>query len=100
MTRTSPPLRKDPSPLGTAEREQNKPDNPHRQRRESMSITYGRPAQETVPFPRELAVLIVKKACRMAEKFENECIDTMQRDARRALQRGTDPAVIVRQLGL
>lgn len=61
-----------------------------------MSITYGRPAQETVPFPRELAVLIVKKACRMAEKFENECIDT----ARRALQRGTDPAVIVRQLGL
>ncbi|WP_312939448.1 hypothetical protein [Stutzerimonas balearica] len=65
-----------------------------------MSITYGRPAQETVPFPRELAVLIVKKACRMAEEFENECIDTMQRDARRALQRGTDPAVIVRQLGL
>ncbi len=70
------------------------------QRRESVSITYGRPAQETVPFPRELAVLIVKKACRMAEKFENECIDTMQRDTRRALQRGTDPAVIVRQLGL
>jgi len=42
----------------------------------------------------------VKKACRMAEKFENECIDTMQRDARRALQRGTDPAAIVQQLGL
>ncbi len=36
----------------------------------------------------------------MAEKFENECIDTMKRDARRALQRGTDPAAIVRQLGL
>lgn len=36
----------------------------------------------------------------MAEKFENECIDTMQREARRALQRGTDPAVIVHQLGL
>jgi len=65
-----------------------------------VSIVYGRPAQESVPFPRDLAVLIVKKACWMAEKFENECIDTMQRDARRALQRGTDPAVIVRQLDL
>lgn len=65
-----------------------------------MSIAYGRPPQESAQFPRELAVLIVKKACRMAEKFENECIDTMQRDARRALQRGIDPSVIVRQLGL
>lgn len=65
-----------------------------------MSITYGRPSQGSAPLPRELAVLIVKKACRMAEKFENECIDTMQRDARRALQRGTDPATIVRQLDL
>jgi hypothetical protein len=65
-----------------------------------MTIAYGRPTQESAPFPRELAILIVKKACRMAEKFENECIDTMQREARRALQRGTDPAVIVHQLGL
>jgi len=65
-----------------------------------VSITYGRPNQEQIPFPRELAVLIVKKACRMAEKFENQCIDTMKRDAQRALQRGTDPAVIIRQLEL
>lgn len=65
-----------------------------------MTIAYGRPSQESVPFPKELAVLIVKKACRLAEKFENECIDTMQRDARRALQRGTDPAVIVSQMEL
>ncbi|WP_042919623.1 hypothetical protein [Stutzerimonas kunmingensis] len=65
-----------------------------------MSITYGRPKPEQIPFPRELAVLIVKKACRMAEKFENQCIDTMKRDAQRALQRGTDPAVIIRQLEL
>lgn len=65
-----------------------------------MSITYGRPEREQTPFPRELAVLIVKKACRMAEKFENEAIDTMKRDAMRALQRGTDPAVIVNQMGL
>lgn len=53
-----------------------------------------------VEIPRELAVLIVKKACRMAERFESQAIDQMTRDARRALQRGTDPAVIVRQLGL
>lgn len=65
-----------------------------------MPITYGRPAQESTPFPQELAVLIVKKACRMAEKFENECIDTMQRDVRKALQRGIDPAVIACQMGL
>jgi len=36
----------------------------------------------------------------MAEKFENQALDQMTRDARRALQRGTDPAVIVRQLDL
>lgn len=65
-----------------------------------MSITYGRPKQQKTEFPRELAVLIVRKACRMAEKFENEAIDAMTRDARRALQRGTDPADIVRQMEL
>ncbi len=64
-----------------------------------MSIGYG-PKQQQEPFPRELAVLIVKKACRMAERFENDAIDQMTRDARRALQRGTDPAVIVNQMGL
>ncbi|WP_312920141.1 hypothetical protein [Stutzerimonas nitrititolerans] len=61
---------------------------------------YGREYQKPEPFPRELAVLIVKKAVVMAEKFENQAIDQMTRDARRALQRGTDPAVIVRQLEL
>lgn len=44
--------------------------------------------------------MIVKKACRMAERFENDAIDQMTRDARRALQRGTAPAVVVRQLEL
>jgi len=65
-----------------------------------MGIGYGRPKQPQEPLPRELAVLIVKKACRMAERFENDAIDQMTRDARRALQRGTDPAVIVSQMGL
>ena len=53
-----------------------------------------------VEIPHELAVLIVRKAMAMAERFEDQAIDQMTRDARRALQRGTDPAVIVRQLGL
>jgi len=53
-----------------------------------------------VEIPRELAVLIVRKAVAMAEAFENQAIDQMTREARRALQRGTAPAVIVRQLGL
>ncbi|MDH0444044.1 hypothetical protein N7388_10205 [Stutzerimonas stutzeri] len=63
-------------------------------------IDYGRLAQQTTEIPVEIAVLIVKKACRLAEKLENEAIAQMTRDARRALQRGTDPAVIVSQMGL
>lgn len=65
-----------------------------------MTIAYGRPAQETTEIPVEIAVLIVKKACRLAEKLENQAIDQMTRDVRRALQRGTDPAAIVSQMGL
>jgi len=61
---------------------------------------YGREHHKPEPFPRELAVLIVKKAVAMAEKFENQAIDQMTRDARRALQRGTAPALIVRQMEL
>ena len=53
-----------------------------------------------VEIPRELAVLIVRKAVAMAEAFENQAIDQMTREARRALQRGAAPAVIVRQMEL
>ncbi|WP_181295184.1 hypothetical protein [Pseudomonas sp. Q2-TVG4-2] len=66
----------------------------------SRGNAYGREYQKPEPFPRELAVLIVKKAVAIAEKFENQAIDQMTKDARRALQRGTDPAAIVKQLGL
>lgn len=60
--------------------------------------TYGRPPREKEPvFPRELAVLIVQKACRMAERFENETIDQM---TRRELRDGFDPALIARQMEL
>ena len=65
-----------------------------------MTLAYGRPAQETTEIPVEIAILIVKKACRLAEKLENEAIDQMTKDVRRALQLGTDPAVIVNQMGL
>ena len=69
-------------------------------KKQAAIAAYGRPAQETIKIPTELAVLIVKKACRLAEKLENEAIDQMTRDVRRALQRGTAPAEIARQMEL
>ena len=53
-----------------------------------------------VEFPPELALLIVRKAARMATAFEEKALDTMTRDARRALQGGTEPRTIIRQMEL
>lgn len=53
-----------------------------------------------VEFPPELALLIVRKAARMATQFEEKALDTMTKDARRALQRGVEPRTIIRQMGL
>lgn len=53
-----------------------------------------------VEFPPELALLIVRKAAALATEFEGKALDQMTHDARKALQRGTDLRVIVRQLGL
>ena len=61
---------------------------------------YGREHHKPEPFPRELAVLIVKKAIAMAERFENQALDQMTRDARKALEQGTEPRTIIRQMGL
>lgn len=57
-------------------------------------------APKPIEVPDELAVLIVRKAVAMAEKFENHAVNQMVRDARRALQRGTDPRTIIRQMEL
>jgi hypothetical protein len=43
---------------------------------------------------------MIRKAARMADAFESKALDTMTRDARRALREGADPGVIARQMGL
>lgn len=55
---------------------------------------------QPVEFPPELALLIIRKAERMAAKFESQALDEMTRAARRRLQAGTDPRQIARQMEL
>lgn len=61
---------------------------------------YGRPGCKPEPIPPELALLMIRKAARIAEAFENKALDTMTRDARRALRNGADPGTIARQMEL
>jgi len=53
-----------------------------------------------VEFPPELALLIVRKAARMAQQFENKALEEMTRAATRRLRQGIEPKTIVRQLEL
>ena len=55
---------------------------------------------EPVKIPPELALLIVRKAAAMAEKFEERCLDQLTGDVRRALEQGAEPRAIIRQLDL
>ena len=55
---------------------------------------------QPVKIPPELALLIVRKAAAMAEKFEERCLDQLTRDVRRALEQGAEPRTIIRQLDL
>lgn len=58
------------------------------------------PPPAPIEVPAELAVLIVRKAVAMAEQLEEQAVDQMIRDARRALERGAKPATIIREMGL
>ncbi|MBF4209133.1 hypothetical protein EI533_15500 [Pseudomonas donghuensis] len=58
------------------------------------------PKPESVQFPPELALLIVRKAAAMAEAFESKALDQMTNDASRALRNGMEPRSIIRQMGL
>lgn len=58
------------------------------------------PPPQRIEVPEELAVRIVRKAVALAEVFEGQAIDQMVRDARRALDQGTEPRAIIRQLNL
>ena len=55
---------------------------------------------EPVKIPPELALMIIRKAAALAEEFEQRCLDQLTRDARRALDQGTEPRQIIRQLNL
>ncbi len=51
----------------------------------------------TVEFQPELALLIVRRAKKMAAAFEEKSLDQMTNDARRALQRAVESRVIARR---
>lgn len=53
-----------------------------------------------VEFPPELALLIARRAEKMAAAFEEKALDQMTNDAQQALQRGVEPRLIARQMGL
>ncbi|MBX7274959.1 hypothetical protein K2E96_29880 [Pseudomonas sp. ERGC3:05] len=55
---------------------------------------------DKVMFPPELALLIVRKASAMAAAFEEQALDQLTKDARRAIKQGADPLQIIRQMRL
>lgn len=55
---------------------------------------------DKVVFPPELALLIVRKASAMAAAFEEQALDQLTKDARRALSRGTDPRRVIKEMRL
>lgn len=55
---------------------------------------------EKVKIPAELALLIIRKASAMAATFEEQALDQLTKDARRALSRGTEPSRVIREMRL
>ncbi len=58
------------------------------------------PERKEPPFPRELAVLIARRAAAMAEQFEAKATRQMVTAARRSLRDGLDEREVASQLGL
>ncbi|CRL98785.1 hypothetical protein [Pseudomonas sp. 28 E 9] len=57
------------------------------------------PADKVV-FPPELALLIVRKASAMAAAFEEQALDQLTKDVRRALSQGADSRRIIVEMRL
>jgi hypothetical protein len=57
------------------------------------------PADKVV-FPPELALLIIRKARAMAASFEEQALDQLTKDARRALAQGVEPRRVIREMRL
>jgi hypothetical protein len=53
-----------------------------------------------VVFTPELALLIVRKASAMAAAFEEQALDQLTKDARRALSQGVEPRRVIKELRL
>lgn len=58
------------------------------------------PHPKLTTIPPRLALLIVRKAERMAARFEEQALDELTRAATRALRRGVAPDEIARQMEL
>ncbi len=50
--------------------------------------------------PRELALLIVRKASALAAAFEEQALDQLTKDAWRALSRGAEPMRVIPEMRL
>lgn len=57
------------------------------------------PADKVV-FPPELALLIIRKTRAMAAAFEEQALDQLTKDARRALAQGVEPRRVIREMRL
>ena len=55
---------------------------------------------EKVVFPPELALLIIRKVSAMAAAFEEQALDQLTKDARRALVQGAEPRRVIREMRL
>lgn len=55
---------------------------------------------ERVEFPPELALLIIRKAAAMAADFQEQALDQLTKDAKRALAQGAEPRRIIREMRL
>lgn len=55
---------------------------------------------EKVKIPAELALLIIRKASAMAATFEEQALDQLTKDARRALSQGAEPRRVIREMRL
>jgi len=55
---------------------------------------------DKVVFPPELALLIIRKASAMAAAFEEQALDQLTKDAKRALAQGVEPRRVIREMRL
>lgn len=58
------------------------------------------PPPAPAKLPPEIALMIIRKAEAMAQKYEQQCMDELTRSARKMLAAGVEPAEVAWQLKL